>query len=107
MMEVTVEADKIDANDLRCPQCLHRSFVAYGTSSVARRETWENGVSVSFEVDPDTHRFEPEVIVCLHCQTKSRIKTAQVCQLEQQISDMREQILELGGEDPLKLGMPQ
>ena len=67
---------------------------------------WENGVSVSFEIDPTTHVFEPDLIVCLHCQTQTRIKTGEVSRLERQVPDLRQQILDMGGEDPMKLGVP-
>ena len=104
MMEESVGADRIDVKDLRCPQCLSRSFVAYGTSSVNRREVWETGVAVSFSVDPATHAFYPTVIECLHCMIRSRIKSVEVTQLENQVFALRTQIQDLTGEDPLGLG---
>lgn len=106
MMELSVTAESINASDMRCPQCSSRTFVSFGFSTMARKEVWENGVSVSFEIDPTTHVFEPDLIVCLHCQTQTRIKAGELSRLERQVSDLRQQILDMSGEDPMKLGVP-
>lgn len=106
MMEQDVSAEDIDAQNIRCPNCKSATFVLYGNSQVSRTEAWENGVATFTETDPKSHAFEVESIECLHCMTRSKIKTTEVMTLKRQAYFLRQVVMDLGGPDPFGLGRP-
>ena len=106
MMEQDVSAEDIDPRNIRCPNCKSTTFVLYGNSQVSRTEAWENGAATFTETDPKSHAFEVESIECLHCMTRTQIKTTEVMTLKRQTYQLRQAVIDLGGPDPFGLGKP-
>jgi len=97
-----VSAGDIDSKDVRCPRegCRSNTLVLYGTSQVARVETFEAGEVTNVRLDESTHAFEIEVIECLICGTRWIVKTNEVVALEQKIETLRQLVIEATGDDP-------
>lgn len=99
MMEQFVSAADIDGSDIKCPRCGSTSYVLIGNSQIDRKEDWQNGALVHTELGK-IHMFELEIIECLTCVTRSRIKTAEVMALELVNQQLLKRIAELTEEDP-------
>ena len=105
MMEQFVSAEDIDEKNVVCPQCKANSFVLIGNSQVGRKEDWQNGQLISTECDTN-HVFELEIIECLYCNTRSRIKPTEMMRLEQRNQILRKKVMDLTGEDLYGEGKP-
>lgn len=104
MMEQFISTEDIDVNQLQCPQCTSTTIILHGNSQIPRTEIWEGGKVITAITDPKLHCFEIEVIECLNCMTRSKVKSKEVMQLQEQNFKLRQQVIDLGGKDPFGFG---
>lgn len=104
--EEFIGADQLNSKDIRCPHCHGNTLVLYGNSQIQRIESLVNGEVESCQTDPNTHCFELEMMDCLACDIRFRIKTREVMELEKRNEELRQMVIEATGNDPFGMGRP-
>lgn len=107
MKEQFVSVADISDNNINCPHCGSKTYVLIGNDQIGRMEDWQNGQLIHTTLgDESTHFFELEVIECLACRTRTRVKTVEMIYLVKTNEALRRQIQDLTGRDPYGQSRP-
>jgi hypothetical protein len=105
MTDQFVSAGDLDDKNIKCPQCGSDTYVLIGNFQISRMEDWQSGQLLNTTLGEE-HVFELEIIECLSCKTRSRVKPQEMMNLEKVNQTLRAKIIDLTGEDPYGHGKP-